>query len=43
VKKSIPILCKVIAESNDYDILTDATWAISYLSDGDEEKVEMVM
>ena len=43
VYKAIPPLCKVIMEETDPEILTDATWALSYLSDGDETRIQMVV
>ena len=35
VKEAIPTLAKVIINSTEAEVLTDAAWALSYLSDGD--------
>jgi hypothetical protein len=43
VYRAIPTLAKVIKESTDPEILTDAVWALSYLSDGDDERIQMVV
>jgi hypothetical protein len=43
VKRSIPTLSKVIQEEVDAEVLTDAAWAMSYLSDGDEHRINMVI
>lgn len=43
VKNSIPVLGKVIQESTDTEVLTDAAWALSYLSDGDDNRIDMVI
>jgi len=44
VKNTIPIFARVIATQEDIDTLTDAAWALSFLSDGSshEEKTQMV-
>jgi len=43
VKKAIPTLSRVMQEEVDPEVLTDAAWAISYLSDGDENRIDMVI
>ena len=43
VKNAIPTLAKVITEEEDSEVLTDALWALSYLSDGDEDRIDMVI
>ncbi len=35
-KTAIPVLIKMQAQETDDEILTDALWALSYLTDGDE-------
>ncbi|KAL9657710.1 hypothetical protein ABK040_005063 [Willaertia magna] len=42
VKEAIPLLSTLIYES-DEDILTDACWALSYLSDGPSERIQAVV
>lgn len=42
VQQALPVLASLI-QANDSDILTDALWALSYLSDGDNERVEAVI
>jgi len=43
VKRAIPTLSRVIQEENDAEVLTDAAWAMSYLSDGDENRIQLVV
>lgn len=43
VKAAIPTLAKVLKEETDSEVLTDAAWAMSYLSDGDEDRIQMVI
>jgi importin subunit alpha-1 len=42
VAPALPTLAQLIY-SGDEEILTDALWALSYLSDGDNDKVQMVL
>jgi len=39
VRNATPILCRVIIEETDQEVLVDACWALSYLSDGDSNRV----
>ena len=39
VKDAIPTFSKVLKEEVDSEVLTDAAWAMSYLSDGDEPRI----
>jgi len=39
---SLPVLKKLLKHSN-RQIITDACWALSYLTDGDDEKIERVV
>ncbi|XP_048337431.1 importin subunit alpha-2 isoform X1 [Ziziphus jujuba] len=41
-KPALPVLGKLI-HSNDEEVLTDACWALSYLSDGDNDKIQAVI
>lgn len=39
VKRAIPSLMKVLIENDKEDIITDICWALSYLSDGNKERI----
>lgn len=39
----IPILCKLIKENEDAEILQDCTWTLSYIEDANGKKVEMLI
>jgi len=41
-KLALPTLAKLI-HSNDEEVLTDACWALSYLSDGTNDKIQEVI
>ena len=43
VANAIPVLCKVVIEETDQEVLTDACWALSYLSDGDSKRLQTVI
>lgn len=40
VKPIIPVIGKLIQETDDKEILTDSCWTLSYLTEGGEEKVK---
>jgi hypothetical protein len=40
VKRAIPSLIKVITENDSEEIITDISWALSYLSDGARENID---
>lgn len=42
VKPALPALERLI-NSNDEEVLTDACWALSYLSDGTNDKIQAVL
>ncbi|GAY68248.1 hypothetical protein CUMW_262640 [Citrus unshiu] len=42
VRPALPVLAQLI-RSNDEEVLTDACWALSYLSDGTNDKVQAVI
>ena len=43
VSLCLPILAKILMETTDEEVLTDACWAISYLSDGANIKIQAVI
>jgi len=42
IQRALPVLAKLLY-ANDEEVLTDACWAISYLSDGSNEKIQAVL
>eukprot|EP01102_Stenamoeba_stenopodia_P020472 TRINITY_DN797_c0_g1_i1.p1 TRINITY_DN797_c0_g1~~TRINITY_DN797_c0_g1_i1.p1 ORF type:complete len:575 (-),score=128.29 TRINITY_DN797_c0_g1_i1:108-1700(-) len=42
VRRALPVLARLIY-STDEEVLTDACWALSYLSDGSNEKIQAVV
>ena len=43
VYRAIPVLEKVLMELKDEDALVDAAWALSHLSDGAKERIDIVL
>ena len=43
MKRAIPSLAKVLIENDHEDILVDVCWAMSYLSDGGEERIPIIL
>lgn len=43
VARAIPTLAKVLMENDVDDILIDVCWAMSYLSDGGEDRIPLIM
>lgn len=43
VQRAVPSLAKVLIENDLDDILVDVCWAISYLSDGGEERIPIIL
>jgi hypothetical protein len=39
VRRAIPCLIKVLVENDKEDIITDICWALSYVSDGERERI----
>lgn len=42
IKTAVPTLARLI-HSTDEEVLTDACWALSYLSDGTNDKIQAVI
>ncbi len=40
---AIPVLIKVMCFESDSEVLTDSLWALSYLTDGDEELIDKIL
>lgn len=43
VQRAIPSLAKVLIENDVEDILIDVCWAMSYLSDGGEDRIPVIL
>ena len=43
VKEAIPILASVVIKEDDPEVLTNATWALSHLSDGNDSRIQSVI
>lgn len=43
VKRALPSLAKVMIENDHEEVLIDVCWAISYLSDGGEDKIPLIL
>lgn len=43
VQRAVPSLAKVLIENDNEDILVDVCWAMSYLSDGGEERIPVIL
>ncbi len=43
MKDALPVFVRVIMSQENVDVLIDALWALSYLSDGPEERVQKVL
>lgn len=42
IQQAFPVLCALL-QSNDDDVVTDACWALSYVSDGEDRRIEAVV
>lgn len=40
---AMPVIANVILKSDDQDTIIDATWALSYISDGDNDRIQSVI
>jgi len=43
VKEAIPILASVVIKEDDPEVLSDAAWALSYLSDGSDSRIQSII
>ena len=43
IKEALPALRHVVQSSNDQETIIDATWALSYISDGDNGRIQSVV
>jgi importin subunit alpha-1 len=43
VQAAIPALCYLVCNSKVDDITTDALWALSYISDGDDDRINAIL
>lgn len=43
MKEATEPLCKVVMTQTDNEVLTDSAWAMSYLSDGDEDRIQRII
>jgi len=43
VRDAIPVLCRIIMKEHDADVLTDATWSLSYLSRMDDAVIGTIV
>jgi len=43
VRPALPSLERLILSNDDEEVLTDACWAFSYLSDGTNDKIQAVI
>jgi hypothetical protein len=42
-KQALPVLCQLVKEHEDKDILTDCCWTLSYISDGSGKKINVLI
>ena len=43
VKEAIPMLASIVIKEDDPEVLTNATWALSYLSHGRDSRIQSVI
>jgi len=43
VQPALPILAQILSKCTDEDTVVDATWAFSYISDGENERIQAVL
>lgn len=43
VREAIPTLAEIVRSSSDEEVLSDALWALSYLTDGDDARIGVVL
>lgn len=43
ISPALPVLSQILRECNDDEAIVDAAWAISYLSDGDDSRIQSIL
>lgn len=43
VAEALPVLASVITQQDDFEAISDAVWALSYLSDGSNDRIQAVI
>ena len=43
IRQALPILAAIVTSCNDQETIVDATWALSYISDGDNNRIQEVV
>jgi len=43
VSKALPYLCQLLVACTEPEVLTDALWALSYIADGDEHRINLLL
>eukprot|EP00743_Colponemidia_sp_Colp-15_P001592 GILK01001738.1.p1 GENE.GILK01001738.1~~GILK01001738.1.p1 ORF type:complete len:553 (-),score=117.16 GILK01001738.1:254-1912(-) len=43
IKPAVPVIANVVCTQGDNEVLTDALWALSYISDGHNDRIEAVI
>jgi hypothetical protein len=43
IKPALPVLANILNTCKDGEVLTDGCWALSYISDGDDERIKAVV
>merc|ERR1719353_2881061 len=43
VQKALPYLCRLLTGTGEQDVLVDCLWALSYIADGDEQYINLLL